>query len=156
MKVVVIGGTGHIGTYLIPQLVMAGHQVTCVSRQKREPYNQHPLWQSVERVAIDRAEAEGKRVFGSKIKELRGEVVIDLICFTPKSAAQLVEALVGDVEHFIHCGTMWVHGPSEQVPTRKSQARKPFGETIGRMRWVKVFMWLRRRPLPFRKRFVTP
>ncbi len=34
MKVIVIGGTGHIGTYLIPRLVKAGHDVICVSRQK--------------------------------------------------------------------------------------------------------------------------
>ena len=38
MQVVVIGGTGHIGTYLSPQLVEAGHAVTCVSRGLREAY----------------------------------------------------------------------------------------------------------------------
>ena len=38
MKIVVIGGTGHIGTYLIPRLIMAGHEVICISRKKREPY----------------------------------------------------------------------------------------------------------------------
>ena len=27
MNVVIIGGTGHVGTYLVPRLVMAGHQV---------------------------------------------------------------------------------------------------------------------------------
>jgi nucleoside-diphosphate-sugar epimerase len=32
MKVVVIGGTGHVGTYLIPRLVQAGHEVLCVTR----------------------------------------------------------------------------------------------------------------------------
>ena len=30
MRVLVIGGTGHIGTYLSPQLVEAGHTVVCV------------------------------------------------------------------------------------------------------------------------------
>ena len=32
MRVAVIGGTGHIGSYLTPMLVEAGHSVTCVSR----------------------------------------------------------------------------------------------------------------------------
>ncbi|MCA9890882.1 MAG: NAD-dependent epimerase/dehydratase family protein, partial [Anaerolineae bacterium] len=32
MKVVVIGGTGHVGTYLVPRLVEAGHEVVCISR----------------------------------------------------------------------------------------------------------------------------
>ncbi|MBO0725897.1 MAG: hypothetical protein J2P52_09880 [Blastocatellia bacterium] len=38
MKVVVIGGTGHIGSYLCPQLVEAGCGVVCVSRGLRSPY----------------------------------------------------------------------------------------------------------------------
>ena len=128
MVVVVIGGTGHIGTYLVPRLVMAGHEVICVSRQAREPYRRDPLWQSVKMVHIDRDEAEASHSFGSQIRALKAEVVIDLICFTPASAHAIVEALSGHVRHFIHCGTMWVHGYSEQVPTRETQPRKPFGE----------------------------
>ena len=38
MRVAVIGGTGHIGTYLVPRLVEAGHQVVSISRSLREPY----------------------------------------------------------------------------------------------------------------------
>jgi nucleoside-diphosphate-sugar epimerase len=77
---------------------------------------------------IDRSESEGRGIFGEQIKALQGDIVIDLICFTPESAAMLAEALMGEVHHFIHCGTMWVHGYSEQVPTRESQERKPFDE----------------------------
>ncbi|MEO5889597.1 MAG: NAD-dependent epimerase/dehydratase family protein [Ferruginibacter sp.] len=128
MKIVVIGGTGHIGTYLIPQLVTAGHEVICVSRQIKEPYNTSPLWNSVEKLTIDRSVAEEQGNFGSQISALKAEVVIDLICFTPESAAILAGALLGEVQHFIHCGTMWVHGFSEQVPTNERQERKPFGE----------------------------
>jgi nucleoside-diphosphate-sugar epimerase len=40
----------------------------------------------------------------------------------------LVEALRGQVQHFIHCGTVWVHGPSEQVPTTEDHPRKPLGD----------------------------
>ncbi len=38
MRVVVIGGSGHIGTYLVPRLVVAGHEVISISRGEREPY----------------------------------------------------------------------------------------------------------------------
>ena len=51
-----------------------------------------------------------------------------MICFNQQSAMQLVEALRGQIQHFLHCGTIWVHGCSEQVPTNENQARKPFGE----------------------------
>ena len=36
-RVVVIGATGHIGTYLVPRLVDGGHEVIAVSRGSREP-----------------------------------------------------------------------------------------------------------------------
>ncbi len=51
-----------------------------------------------------------------------------MICFTLDSARQLVEALRGTVQHFLHCGTIWVHGPSAVVPTTEDQPRTPFGE----------------------------
>jgi nucleoside-diphosphate-sugar epimerase len=39
----------------------------------------------------------------------------------------LVEALRGQVQHFLHCGTIWIHGPSVEVPTTELQPRRPFG-----------------------------
>lgn len=128
MKVVIIGGTGHVGTFLVPRLVMAGHEVICISRQESKPYISHIAWQSVEFITIDRVEADKKKIFGSQIQKLSPDVVIDLICFTLDSAKNLVEALDGKVQHFLHCGTTWVHGHSELVPTVETQKRNPFGQ----------------------------
>ncbi len=127
MRVIIIGGTGHIGTYLVPKLVMAGHEVVCISRRKKEPLRDDLAWESVEHITIDRIAAEEKGNFGQQIRELRGEVVVDLICFKPNSAKMIADALLGEIKHFIHCGTMWVHGHSERVPTQESQERRPFG-----------------------------
>ena len=127
MRVIIIGGTGHIGSYLVPKLVSAGHDVVCVSRHKGKIFNKNVVWQSVEHIEVDRTEAESEGDFGERIRKLQGEVVIDLICFTPESAILIADALLGEIEHFIHCGTMWVHGPSEKVPTKEDQKRKPFG-----------------------------
>lgn len=128
MKIVVIGGTGHIGTYLIPRLVKMGHEVICVSRKKRKPYNEPVLWKLVEQITVDRIEAERQGTFGSRIKELKADIIIDLICFTPESATILAESLIGNIQHFIHCGTMWVYGKSIQVPTHEKQERRPMLE----------------------------
>ncbi len=125
MRVVIIGGTGHIGTYLAPRLVEAGHTVLCVTRRRRAPYSAHAAWAAVEMVEIDRAAEERAGAFGARIAALRPEVAIDLICYTLESAAQLVEALRGRVRHFLHCGTMWVHGHSVQVPATEEQPRRP-------------------------------
>lgn len=128
MRVVIIGGTGHVGTYLVPRLVEAGHEAISVSRSQREPYQPNGAWSHVETVEIDRAKAEEQGLFGAQIADLQPDVVIDMICFTPDSARLLVNALRGKVQHFLHCGTVWVHGPSVVVPTTEEQPRRPFGE----------------------------
>jgi nucleoside-diphosphate-sugar epimerase len=128
MKIVVIGGTGHVGTYLVPGLVTAGHEVISVSRQKRKPYSGNTAWAHVKQLVIDREEADGKKTFGKQIAKLSPDIVIDMICFTPESARLIAEALHGKVQHFLHCGTIWVHGFSEQVPTDETNPRKPFGD----------------------------
>jgi len=66
-------------------------------------------------------------MFGQRVRDLEPDVVIDMICFRLESARQLAEALRGQVQHFLHCGTIWVHGPSVQVPTTEEQPRRPFG-----------------------------
>jgi uncharacterized protein YbjT (DUF2867 family) len=47
MCVVVLGGTGHMGTYLMPKLVETGYQVISISRQQCEPYRPHVAWKPV-------------------------------------------------------------------------------------------------------------
>jgi nucleoside-diphosphate-sugar epimerase len=128
MKTIVIGGTGHIGSYLVPRLWDAGHEVVVVTRGQREPYWRHPAWAQVARVPIDRAEAERAGTFGQRITELQPEVVIDLISFTLDSTRQLVEALRGKVRHYLHCGTIWVKGYLIEAPTREDSPSEPFGE----------------------------
>jgi len=128
MRVVVIGGTGHVGTYLVPRLVEAGHEVILVSRARREPYRTHSAWGKVQRLCLDRAADEATGAFGPKIRDLKPDVVIDMICFTLESTHHIVEALKGEIQHFLSCGTIWVHGPSVEVPTMESQPRSPFGE----------------------------
>ncbi len=124
MRVTVIGGSGHIGTYLTPRLVEAGHAVTCVSRSQRAPYIPHVAWQQVECCTIDRAAGN----FGRAILENEPDVVIDLICYTIESARDLVEALKGRVQQFLHCGTIWVHGPGVELPMTEDQPRRPISD----------------------------
>lgn len=125
MQTLVIGGTGHIGTWLVPRLVRDGHQVVVLTRGQRRPYRDDDAWQQVETVLADRSEEESRGVFGARVADLGAEVVIDLTSFTVDSTRQLVEALQGRVQHFLHCGTLWVHGPSRLVPTTEDAVRHP-------------------------------
>ena len=128
MRVVLIGGTGHVGTCLVPRLVEAGHEVINICRNQREPYQPHKAWSQVQTIQIDRDQADQQGTFGAQIAALGPDVVIDMICFTLDSARQITEALKGKVQHFLHCGTIWVHGTSAVVPTTEAQPRQPFGE----------------------------
>ncbi|MGH8794402.1 MAG: NAD-dependent epimerase/dehydratase family protein [Stackebrandtia sp.] len=125
MRVAVIGGTGRVGTYLVPRLVEAGHDVTVISRGKREPFALDGAWRRVTSIAADRDAEEAAGEFGKRVAALEPDVVVDMICFAPSSASQLVEALRGRVRHFLHCGTIWVHGPSTRLPTTEDLPRKP-------------------------------
>ena len=127
-KVVVIGGSGHVGTYLVPRLVLAGHEVINLTRGQRQPYQPHAAWQSVRVVEVDRVAEDTAGTFGDRVAALEPDIVIDKICFTLESAQQIVEALRGRVRHFLHTGTIWVHGHSLWTPSKESDPRAPFGD----------------------------
>ena len=127
-RVVVIGATGHIGTYLVPRLVDGGHEVIAVSRGTRGPYHASPQWDAVTRLVVDREAEDARGTFGDRVAALRPEVVIDLICFTRASAQQLVEALRPSRPLLVHCGTIWVHGPALRVPVTEDEPRTAYGE----------------------------
>jgi nucleoside-diphosphate-sugar epimerase len=127
MRVLIIGGSGHVGTYLVPRLVEAGHSVINITRGKSKPYHPHPVWESVDNVTLDRRQEEKNGTFGEKILLLKPDVVIDMICFKPESARQLVLSLRGHIQQLLMCCTIWVHGYGIQVPTGENQPRNPFG-----------------------------
>jgi nucleoside-diphosphate-sugar epimerase len=128
MRVVVIGATGHVGGYLVPRLVAAGHEVIAISRGQRSPYRAHPAWREVTSITADRDAEDAAGTFAGRIADLRPDVVVDMVCFTLESAQQLVEGLTGRVELLLHCGTIWVHGPAVEVPVTEDAVRRPFGD----------------------------
>jgi nucleoside-diphosphate-sugar epimerase len=127
-RVVVIGGSGHVGTYLVPRLVTGGHEVVSVTRGQRSPYQMHAAWSQVESVTVDRVAEEAAGTFGGRIAALEPDIVVDMISFTLPSTQHLVEALRGRVQHFLHCGTIWVHGPQASVPSTEDAPRNAFGD----------------------------
>jgi nucleoside-diphosphate-sugar epimerase len=126
-RVVIIGGSGHVGTYLVPRLVAAGHQVINVSRGTRQPYTPHAAWDRVELVEADRDAEEAAGSFGGRIAALKPDIVIDMISFTLTSTQHLVEALRGKVAHFLHCGTIWVYSENAEVPATEDQPLNGIG-----------------------------
>jgi nucleoside-diphosphate-sugar epimerase len=127
-RIVVIGATGHLGSYLVPRLVRAGHEVVALSRGEREPYVPAPEWRAVERVTADREAEDATGAFGERIAALAPDTVVDMVCFTPESARQLLDALRPARPLLLHCGSIWVHGPVARVPVTEDEPRTAYGE----------------------------
>lgn len=125
-RVVIIGGSGHVGTYLVPTLVEQGHEVVNVSRGQAQAYGRHAAWDEVQQLSVDRAAEDRAGTFAGRIAALQPDIVVDMIAFELPSTQALVEALRGKVEHFLHCSTIWVYGHNAAVPADEDDPLNPF------------------------------
>ncbi len=123
MNITVIGGTGHIGTYLVPSLVRDGHDVTVVSRGQHKPYTQDEAWSSVKFFTCDREKAEADGVFGQLIAKQKPDGVIDHRMFTTEQARQLLDSLDG--QHLVVTGSIWSWGRTSVVPMTEDVPKEP-------------------------------
>ena len=57
-KVLVIGGTGHIGSYLVPLLMSRSYEVTVFSRGTTRPYPGSFIWKKINQIKVDREREE--------------------------------------------------------------------------------------------------
>jgi nucleoside-diphosphate-sugar epimerase len=92
MRVVVIGGTGHTGTYLVPRLVEAGYEVALISRNRGvryEPDGPHGrgAWKRAQWVELDHTKSEAAGKFGMSVAAMEPDIVIDMICYRLESAS---------------------------------------------------------------------
>uniref|UniRef100_A0A7V3YKJ2 NAD-dependent epimerase/dehydratase family protein n=1 Tax=Candidatus Caldatribacterium californiense TaxID=1454726 RepID=A0A7V3YKJ2_9BACT len=124
-RVLVIGGTGHIGSYLVPRLVAAGYEVWVFSRGTTKPYPLSPLWSRVHLIPGDRERDEKQGTLGEHIRTIRPHAIIDLIAFEPESAQALLEVLRGSNVHLLVCTTAWVYGKTRVIPTPEDAPRLP-------------------------------
>src|ERR1700755_1057964 len=120
-RIAVIGATGHVGTYLVPRLVRAGHDVVAISRGERAPYHGAPEWRAGARVAVDRSSAD----FLDRLVALDADAVIDMVCFTAAEAQALVDALRPSPPPLVDCGTSW--GPRPRRPRAGGRGRATHG-----------------------------
>ena len=126
MKLLVIGGTGHIGSYLVPRLVRAGHQVSVIARNPQPQYTDARLgWKEVEWITADRRAEEPDGTWSRRMAALDPDVVVDLICYTPEQNQMMCEAFEGRIAHFLNCGSIWAYGPTERAPYEEHFPRKP-------------------------------
>jgi len=126
MKVVVIGGYGHIGSYLVPKLVKLGNEVIVISRHERQPYVDDWAWQRAKFVALDRNDTE---VFTQKLVELDADIVIDLVNFKFENTKEIVAALKETkLSHYLFCSSVWAHGRAQTLPVEPNGLKAPLDD----------------------------
>jgi len=108
MKVVVIGGTGHVGKFMVPMFVDAGCEVIVVG-SGRTPVPKTDKWAKTKYVTCDVNSEDSLE----QLKEIRPEVVISM----PNDTWLVYQKLKKQVKHIIGCGSLWMLGEPRIVPT---------------------------------------
>ncbi len=112
MKVLVLGGTVFIGLHLVQLLSRKGHAVTVLNRGVSDAV----LPDGVDRLTADRYDASKMR---SLLKGTAYDVVFDISCYTPEALEPVIDALDGNVGHFVFCSTTGVYAPTFLAPIRE-------------------------------------
>jgi nucleoside-diphosphate-sugar epimerase len=157
MNILVVGGTGHIGSYLVPRLTGLGHEVSVVARKPKPQYTDPRLgWTHVKWIVADRSTEERTDAWARRMATIETDVVMDLICYTPEQNETMYRAFRGRVSHFLHCGTIWAYGPPEQTPYEESFPRKPITDYGRKKAQIESFLIEKHRREQFPATIIHP
>src|SRR5690242_11590912 len=107
MRVLVIGGTGVIGTGIVQALLARGADVSVYSRGVRGG-SRSP---GVTQLTGDRRDAAA---FEHQFADMRFDVIVDLLCFSRADVESTVSAFGGRCQQILFCSTVCVYG--DRVP----------------------------------------
>lgn len=110
MKVLVIGGTGHIGSFLVPMLSDVSEAVAVVSSKGKGL--DEAGWDNVQ--ILHGRYARDDRDWCEFISNQEFNVLIDIL---GADVPNTYEAAKARCKHYIACGSLWMFGPPKVVPT---------------------------------------
>jgi len=120
---VVIGATGHVGSYLTTRLVSEGYKVIAMARGGRKAYTaDEPEWKEVEVVQADRKAMCADKTFGKLVASFKPDVVCDTIAYQKFESEELCTAL-SDSVHMVQIGTIWIYDYKLEVPVTEDHPR---------------------------------
>ena len=124
MKILVIGGTGHIGSFLVDQLVDEGHEVDVVS-SGRTRVDINAFKGRVEFFTLGYKEMLSDGSFHKLLLEKKHDAVVDIL---QSDAAGIHSACQRtNVNHVVFCGSLWMFGRPKLIPTPETrQTSCPF------------------------------
>ena len=112
MKILVIGASGHIGSYLVKELVNENYEVFAVMRGERQPYDYNEnIWSKVKVIKMSRDELCESDVFNAN----HFDVVCDLIAYNLDSVKKILPKINNDA-FYVQIGTIWMYGNKVYLP----------------------------------------
>ena len=164
MKILIIGGTGFISSYLCRELVKRKHEVILFNRGKSLPVL--PVPDNVKRITGDRNNPLDLK------KTIQGkgfyDVVYDMTAYQVEQTRTAVDIFYGKTARFIHCSTVSVYMISYKVrcPITEDQdqrdlmpyfPRNPFGMDYGiQKRKCETILWQNHDPDTFPVSMLRP
>ena len=117
-QIMIIGGTGHVGTFMAPMFVEEGWDVVVVSGGRTLPPKDKP-WDKIKYLPC----AIGKDGWQKELTAEKPDVVVDM----PGTADAVYKAFKDTAKQIIACGSVWMFGMPNTVPTPETtQAPCPF------------------------------
>ncbi len=107
MKILIVGGTGHVGTHLTPMLVKRGHDVYVGTRGVTNAKD--GAFEGAKLITVNAKDMDSIRA----LREYNFDTVIDF----PGTAYNLWGELKDNIGHLIACGSLWMYGYPHIVPT---------------------------------------
>lgn len=108
MKILIIGGTGHVGTFLVPKLVAEGHEVYVGTRGNTKPRIEQ-AFAGVKFITCNAGSEESME----ELKAYGFDTIVDF----PGTAYNVWNVLKNDISHLVVCGSIWMYGYPHVVPT---------------------------------------
>ncbi len=108
MKILVIGGTGHVGMFMVPKLVEAGLEVIVVG-SGRTPLPDNKIWSGVKYLICNVQNTDEL----NRLPDETPDIVIDM----PGTAWGVYQKMKSVSKHIIACGSVWMFGEAKMVPT---------------------------------------
>lgn len=108
MRVLVIGGTGHIGTHLVPLLLQQGHHVVVGARGNRATKDAD--FEGASFITCDSKDI-------NSLEEIAAKESFDVIVDFPGTAWNVWSVFKDRVKHIVACGSLWMFGNPKMVPT---------------------------------------
>ena len=130
MKVLIIGASGHTGSYLVPQLLADGHEVVAVMRGNRTPYGwTEEILQKITVVKTDRASF----IEQGMLADLGVDVVCDLIAYDIDSVKALTSQIKNDA-FYLQVGSIWTYENKVYLPVDENHPKnsvQTYGKQTG-------------------------